>query len=85
MSNAGIGVIGAAWQDLRDDPGVGMMVRKQGGHGQFLVGDELTLIVADGLVHVSGAVSSQSERDAVRVVVEGVRGVKGVFDQLSLA
>lgn len=48
-------------------------------------GDELTLTVADGLVHVSGAVSSQSERDAVRVVAEGVRGVKGVFDHLSLA
>jgi CBS-domain-containing membrane protein len=38
---------------------------------------ELALTVADGLVHVSGAVSSQSERDAVRVVAEGVRGVKG--------
>ena len=48
-------------------------------------GDELTLTVADGLVHISGAVSSHSERDAVRVVAEGVRGVKGVFDQLSLA
>jgi CBS domain-containing protein len=47
--------------------------------------DELDLTVADGLVHVSGAVSSQSERDAVRVVSEGVRGVKGVFDHLSLA
>jgi CBS domain-containing protein len=47
--------------------------------------DELDLTVADGLVHVSGAVSSQSERDAVRVVAEGVRGVKGVFDRLSLA
>jgi CBS domain-containing protein len=48
-------------------------------------GDELALTVADGLVHVSGAVSSQSERDAVRVVAEGVRGVKGFFDHLSLA
>ncbi|MBA8904979.1 CBS domain-containing protein [Aminobacter ciceronei] len=48
-------------------------------------GGELDLTVADGLVHVSGAVSSQSERDAVRVVAEGVRGVKGVFDHLSLA
>ena len=47
--------------------------------------DELDLTVADGLVHVSGAVSSQSERDAVRVVAEGVRGVQGVFDHLSLA
>ncbi|TIW20124.1 MAG: CBS domain-containing protein [Mesorhizobium sp.] len=48
-------------------------------------GDALTLTVADGLVHFSGAVRSQSERDAVRVVAEGVRGVKGVFDHLSLA
>ena len=38
VSNAGIRVVGAAWQNLRDDPGVRMMVRKQGGHGQLLVG-----------------------------------------------
>lgn len=44
-------------------------------------GDALTLTVTDGLVHFSGAVSSQSERDAVRVVAEGVRGV---FDHLNL-
>ena len=48
-------------------------------------GDALTLTVADGLVHFSGIVSSQSERDAARVVAEGVRGVKGVFDHLSVA
>lgn len=48
-------------------------------------GDALTLTVADGLVHISGAVSSQSERDAVRVVAEGVRRVKGVFDHLHLS
>lgn len=48
-------------------------------------GDALTLTVTDGLVHFSGAVSSQSERDAVRVVAEGVRGVKGVYDHLYLA
>ena len=56
---------------LRDDAGV--------------KGDALTLTVSDGLVHFSGAVRSQSERDAVRVVAEGVRGVKGVFDHLYLA
>lgn len=48
-------------------------------------GDAITLTVTDGLVYFSGAVSSQSERDAVRVVAEGVRGVKGVFDHLYLA
>lgn len=48
-------------------------------------GDALTLTVSDGLVHLSGAVISQIERDAVRVVAEGVRGVKGVFDHLYLA
>ena len=45
-------------------------------------GDALTLTVSNGLVRISGAVRSQSERDAIRVVAEGVRGVKGVFDHL---
>ncbi len=40
--------------------------------------------VTDGLVHVSGAVSSQSEREAIRVVAKG-RGIEGAFDDLSLA
>ncbi|MER8373481.1 CBS domain-containing protein [Mesorhizobium sp. M1406] len=48
-------------------------------------GDAITITVSDGLVHFSGMVSSQNERDAVRVVAEGVRGVKGVFDHLYLA
>lgn len=48
-------------------------------------GDALTITVSDGLVHFSGEVSSRSERDAVRVVAEGVRGVKGVFDHLHQA
>ena len=48
-------------------------------------GDNLTLTVTDGLVHISGVVHSKSERDAARVVAEGVRGVKGVFDHLSVA
>ncbi|TIO05488.1 CBS domain-containing protein [Mesorhizobium sp.] len=48
-------------------------------------GDALILTVSDGLVHFSGAVGSQSERDAVRVVAEGVKGVKGVYDHLYLA
>ena len=55
---------------LRDDAGV--------------EGNSLILTVSDGLVHFSGVVSSQSERDAARVVAEGVRGVKGVFDHLSV-
>lgn len=48
-------------------------------------GDALTLTVSDGLVHFSGSVKSQAERDAVRVVADGVRGVKGVFDHLNVA
>lgn len=48
-------------------------------------GDALTLTVSDGLVHFSGAVVSRAERDAIRVVAEGVRGVKGVFDHLNVA
>ncbi|TJW00913.1 MAG: CBS domain-containing protein [Mesorhizobium sp.] len=56
---------------LRDDVGV--------------KGDALTLTVSDGMVHFSGTVGSQTERDAIRVVAEGVRGVKGVFDHLNVA
>jgi CBS domain-containing protein len=56
---------------LRDDVGV--------------KGDALTLTVSNGLVHFSGTVGSQTERDALRVVAEGVRGVKGVFDHLNVA
>lgn len=40
--------------------------------------------VAGGLVHLRGSVRSQAERDAVRVVVEGVRGVVGIEDHLDV-
>ena len=56
---------------LRDDAGV--------------KGGNLTLTVADGMVHFWGVVNSESERDAARVVAEGIRGVKGVISHLSLA
>jgi osmotically-inducible protein OsmY len=40
--------------------------------------------VSEGVVHLSGKVHSQLERDAVRVVVEGIRGVAGVEDHLEI-
>jgi CBS domain-containing protein len=40
------------------------------------------VVVAGGIVHLRGSVRSQAERDAVRVVVEGVRGVAGIEDHL---
>lgn len=40
--------------------------------------------VTGGIVHLRGAVRSQAERDAVRVVVEGVRGVAGIEDHLDV-
>lgn len=40
--------------------------------------------VAGGVVHLRGSVRSQAERDAVRVVVEGVRGVAGIEDHLNV-
>lgn len=45
----------------------------------------LTLTVTDGVVHLWGMVYSKSDRDAVRVAAEGVKGVKGVLDHLSLS
>lgn len=41
--------------------------------------------VTGGIVHLSGDVRSQAERDAVRVVAEGVRGVTGVQDHLDIS
>lgn len=41
--------------------------------------------VAGGIVHLSGDVRSQAERDAVRVVAESVRGVVGIQDHLNIA
>lgn len=40
--------------------------------------------VEGGVVHLRGSVRSQAERDAVRVVVEGVRGVAGIEDHLDV-
>jgi len=40
--------------------------------------------VIGGIVHLRGVVRSQAERDAVRVVVEAVRGVAGIEDHLDV-
>jgi CBS domain-containing protein len=41
--------------------------------------------VANGIVHLWGQVRSEAERDAARVAVEGVEGINGVEDHLSIA
>ncbi len=40
------------------------------------------VVVTRGIVHLSGIVRSETERAAVRVVAEGVRGVAGIDDRL---
>lgn len=45
---------------------------------------KLNVTVANGIVHFWGNVSSESQRDAARVVAEGMRGVVGVVDHLHL-
>jgi len=40
--------------------------------------------VADGIVHLWGEVRSEAERDAARVAVEGIEGINGVEDHLSI-
>ncbi|MDP2623233.1 MAG: CBS domain-containing protein [Actinomycetota bacterium] len=42
----------------------------------------LTVIVTDGMVHFWGVVSSEEERDALRVAANTVPGVRGVEDHL---
>jgi CBS domain-containing protein len=46
---------------------------------------KLSVIVSDGVVHLWGNVGSTSERDAARVVSEGVRGVAGIVDHTRLS
>ncbi len=44
----------------------------------------LNVTVANGIVHFWGNVDSKSQRDAARVVAEGMRGVAGVVDHMHL-
>jgi CBS domain-containing protein len=46
---------------------------------------KLSVIVSDGVVHLWGNVGSASEKEAARVVSEGVRGVAGVVDHTQLS
>ena len=48
-----------------------------------LAGLNISVTVADGLVHLWGNVESEDCRKAARVVSEGVRGVKGVVEHFS--
>lgn len=43
-----------------------------------------TVTIASGVVHLWGAVRSQAERDVTRVVVEGIPGVTGWEDHMSV-
>lgn len=45
-------------------------------------GAALGVTVSDGIVHLWGIVSSESERYAARVAAESVSGTKGVYDHL---
>jgi CBS domain-containing protein len=51
-----------------------------GGHRWTLPAD--SIVVKEGVVHVWGTVNSEEERNAIRVCVERVPGVKGVEDHL---
>jgi CBS domain-containing protein len=48
-------------------------------------GTDLSLTVVGGVVHLWGVVSSPSGKEAARVAAEGVRGVAGVLNHLSIA
>jgi CBS domain-containing protein len=43
------------------------------------------IVVKDGIVHLWGSVSTESQRDALRVAAESVPGVKGVEDHITVA
>lgn len=50
-----------------------------------LSGKNISVTVADGLVHLWGNVEGEDCRIAARVVAEGVRGVKGVIEHFTEA
>lgn len=52
------------------------------GEDTGLEGEQPSVTVSNGLVHLWGTVGSEVKRDAARVVAEGVRGVAGVADHL---
>jgi CBS domain-containing protein len=43
-----------------------------------------SVTVVDGVVHLWGQVRSEAERDAARVAIEGIEGLRGVEDHLSI-
>ncbi|MGN6582332.1 MAG: CBS domain-containing protein [Rhizobiaceae bacterium] len=47
-------------------------------------GTKLVVVVSDGIVRLEGSVRSADEREAARVVAEGVHGVAGVVDHLQV-
>jgi CBS domain-containing protein len=47
-------------------------------------GGLLNVTVSDGIVHLWGGIRSQAEREAVHVVADNVRGVKGIEDHLTV-
>ncbi|WP_118184508.1 CBS domain-containing protein [Paraburkholderia phosphatilytica] len=55
-------------------------VQALGGHRWAMAAENL--VVVDGIVHVWGTVRSEEERDAIRVTIERVPGVKGVENHL---
>jgi len=50
-----------------------------------LEGSRLSVTVSKGVVHLGGSLASEDQRDAVRVIVDGVRGVAGIVDHLQIA
>jgi CBS-domain-containing membrane protein len=50
-----------------------------------LDGSRLSVTVSNGVVRLGGSLASEDQRDAVRVIVDGVRGVAGIVDHLQIA
>jgi CBS domain-containing protein len=48
-----------------------------------VMASRVNVVVSGGVVHLWGTVITPAERDAVRVAVEGVVGVKSIYDKLA--
>ncbi|HWA19906.1 MAG TPA: CBS domain-containing protein [Devosia sp.] len=66
------------------DESLATSIRARLGQLETMLAEIPTVLVTNGVANLWGSVRSEVERDAIRVVVESVPGLKGIDDHMSL-
>jgi CBS domain-containing protein len=66
------------------DEALATSIRARFGQLESMLAEIPTVLVSNGVANLWGSVRSEAERDAIRVVVESVPGLKGIDDHMSL-